>query len=151
MVSTLVTMQGVVLHERSRTLSQHGRARYSQTVDSATGIIGLVVAISTVPQRLYPVPLLLIPQYFSNRPLSTNFPRCLCLLPLPQYEIYTSPPSPLTGGLTVKFVAQLGSDGVGADWKVDLYDFVETDGWINIGDLTGGELPTTPSIFLLSI
>lgn len=62
-------------------------------------------------------------------------------LRLPQYEIWTTAPSVVTGGLNVKLVAQLGPRAVAADWQVDLYEFIGKDDWTNIGDLTGGELP----------
>ena len=45
-------------------------------------------------------------------------------------------------------MAQLGTGAVGADWKVDLYGFVEKDDWTNIAD---DELPTTPYVFLPSL
>lgn len=55
-----------------------------------------------------------------------------------QYEMWFKPPSTITGTLTVTIVAQLGPDATAGDWKVDLYEWVEQDKWINIGDLTGG-------------
>lgn len=51
-------------------------------------------------------------------------------------------PSFTTGGLNVNLVAQLGTGGVAAHWKVDLYEFVGKDDWTTIGDLQGGELYT---------
>lgn len=75
--------------------------------------------------------------WFVYRPVSPIVAHML--LPLPQYEIYVTTPSVLTGGLIVNFVVQLGANAVAEHWKVALYKFTE-DISVNIGDLTGGEL-----------
>ena len=57
-----------------------------------------------------------------------------------QFDAYFTQPGVLTGGLTVSVVAQLGAGATAANWKVDLFEFIEKEGWTNVGDLTGGEL-----------
>lgn len=53
--------------------------------------------------------------------------------------MYCSPPGVLTAGLTVSVVAQLAAGANAGNWKLDLYDYLETSTWVNVGDLTGGE------------
>lgn len=57
-----------------------------------------------------------------------------------QYEIYCSPPGVLTAGLTVSTVIQLATGATAGHWKLDLYDYADTNTWKNVGDLTGGKL-----------
>ncbi|CAM9141248.1 unnamed protein product [Ascophyllum nodosum] len=54
-----------------------------------------------------------------------------------EYEIYFTPPSPLSGGITISITVQLDAGADASHWKVDLYEWVLTDTWAAVGDLTG--------------
>lgn len=42
--------------------------------------------------------------------------------------------------LTVTFALQLGAGANAANWNVGIYDFVVTDGSVNVGDLSSGKI-----------
>ncbi|CAM9141327.1 unnamed protein product [Ascophyllum nodosum] len=54
-----------------------------------------------------------------------------------EYEIYFTPPSPLLGDIIVSITVQLGANTTASHWRVDLFEWILTDTWAFVGDLTG--------------
>ncbi|CAN0283599.1 unnamed protein product [Ascophyllum nodosum] len=54
-----------------------------------------------------------------------------------EYEIYFTPPSPLVGDIIVSITVQLGADASASHWRVDLFEWIVTNTWTSVGDLTG--------------
>lgn len=69
--------------------------------------------------------------------------RSLCFVLTEQYDFFFKAWDEVYGDYTVSITAQLGEGSIGANWKLEIYDFADggSEPWVSVGDLSGGELP----------
>eukprot|EP00903_Cladosiphon_okamuranus_P014293 g13275.t1 len=68
-----------------------------------------------------------------------------------EYNFYFPAPAALSGDYTITVTAQLGDGATAAHWRVDMFDFLETETWEPLGDLKGVTLEAwTTSTFTVA-